>query len=296
MFQPNAFILSQPRSGSTLLRLHLGKHANVIGLPETHFFPFLRNQGIPAKEPLKNPQDTIRNWANYHSIKRIGIKSELLTSTLEKSVKYPQDLLEQTIKLYCETFHPDVKHPVLLEKSPPHIFFLNEIRQLYPNSKFIFLVRDPRATIASLKNMSWSTSNVLTLAKSWQKSSTKMVEDEKSVIIRYEDLATNPEKTFEKLSDFLALSEFQHENEGISDHVEQKNWNSAEVTKPINKDNLEKWKRNLSNQDREVAIIEKVCREGMERFQYQSINPPKGRTYRISYMTSYLDYFLKRIF
>ena len=291
------FILSSPRSGSTMLRVHLKKPKNCIALPELHFFPFKKEMRKFDISLAKDRVQILYKWTEYFCIKKIPFNStEHLQFLKQKNIKSWKDLMLATLEFYRLTFHTDLKNPIFIEKSPPHIFFQKEIKRMFPRAKFIYLVRDPRAVIGSLKNMPWSTSNVLTLARAWKISTNMIVDRESSIILKYEEIVENPEKIFQKISKFLGLSEVINFAKKTESEVEKTNSNSTEVFRPINKNNLEKWRDQLSNTDCHVQIIEQVCSEGMDRFQYKKLNLCKTKSYYFNLIASYLHLTLVKLF
>ena len=291
-FEKIYFILSQPRSGSTLLRLQLNKEPNVISIPETHFFNF-KNK-FKHLDPAKDPQQAIETWLTYFFVRRMELDLDLLRKDLNEGPLTWKKMFESTLLHYAKKYHPEIIDPIWVEKTPPHIFFKDDIRRMYPEARFIFLVRDPRAVVASTQNMSFSTTNVVTLSRSWQKSIQYLEENERSLLIRYEDLVETPETILKKVYEFMELSGDPDPTKGVVDPVEKKNWNSSETAKPIHSDNIEKWRRNLSRIDGHPQIVEKICAEGMKRFGYQPRNAPKHNGYYATLWASWLQFlFLK---
>lgn len=289
------FILSQPRSGSTLFRLILSKAENFISLPETHFFPFRKENIHLTPTNVKHREKIANNWINYFTIKKMQLNCFDLKNAIISNGSSWKDIFEITLEEYRKTNYPNISHPIYIEKSPPHIFFVDEIRELYPSSKIIHLIRDPRSVIASLRNMSWATSNIYTLSRSWVKSNELLENKKDTILIRYEDLVKNTDKVILKMVTFLEIKNTIAEySSGFTDHVERKNWNSDETSKPINSDNLEKWKGMLSIIDGEVQIIENICSYHMKKYGYQLLNLKKNNGYYSLYFASSIQFiFLK---
>lgn len=265
-FNMDAFILSMPRSGSTLLRLELNKFEHVFALPETQFFSFLHN--LPKHLSFaKSKDEIIRCWLNFHRVNRWDIDKARLAEAL-KNTENLRDILDfSAMELYRNTATNPIETPFLIEKSPPHIFFQTQIRNFYPNAKFIYLIRDPRDVIGSLKGMAWSSSNVYTLARSW-KVSTQLMTDPNSIFVKYENLVTDAENEIKKMADFLNLKKIdavmaKKKASGVkADLIPEKTFKSIDTS------NLDKWKKQLSGVDFEAEIIEKICAKEMEKFGY----------------------------
>ncbi len=288
------FLLSMPRSGSTLLRLHLDRFPGAISVPETHFFVFKQQF---AKYELSNTEHrkliAVR-WSNLHTIQKFPIDRDALRKKIMAEAKRWEDIFLFTLDAYRLAQRPEVTDPLWIEKSPPHIFFQPAIRAMFPEARFVYLVRDPRAVIGSLKTMPWSTSRVYTLARSWQRALELCSDGGPHQFLKYEDLVTSPDHSFDVLSTFLEMQGATLAKE-VDARVEKGNWNSASALKPISTDMIDKWKLQLSAQDSDLAIIQDVCAEGMARMAYEPINSPKDRNYRINKLSGMLHFVLMRV-
>ncbi len=172
------FILSPPFCGSTLLTEIISTSKNVscnnnIGLKEGQHLPKVHD--VLFTEDRWDPNKEI----DWNRIKKLWSK------------------------------YWDRSKPVLLEKSPPNICRANNIDNVFSNSKYICLIRDPYAQIQS--NIRRYNTDLEAAAKKYisylkfQKNNIKTLEN--TLVISYEELADNPLKTKEKISTFLPLLE-----------------------------------------------------------------------------------------
>jgi sulfotransferase family protein len=137
-------ILAPPRSFTTIVSAMLGQHPQLYGLPELHLFS----------------AETLGEWwglcsqASYnmdHGLLRVT--SQLFFgSQTEKTVRRAGGWLRRRshlttgalLELCAENIHPRI----LVEKSPSVVYrpeFLRRLYRMFPNAKFIHLVRHPRA-------------------------------------------------------------------------------------------------------------------------------------------------------
>ncbi|MFL2573085.1 MAG: sulfotransferase family protein [Flavobacteriales bacterium] len=169
------FILSPPFCGSTLLTEILSSSKNVscnnnIGLKE--------GQHLPQVHKLLFTED---RWDPNKEIDWIRIKN---------------------------IWHKywDRSKEILLEKSPPNICRAENINQVFENSKYICLTRNPYAQIQS--NIRRYQTDILDATKKYitylnfQKDNLEKLEN--SLLISYEELTDNPNQTKEKIVGFLA--------------------------------------------------------------------------------------------
>jgi hypothetical protein len=117
----------------------------------------------------------------------------------------------------------------IIEKTPNHIYVLDEIKKEYPNAKFIFNVRDPRDIASSL----------YARFNDWDKSVNRVKKDFEYLkifkdfghLIKYENIVNNFENTFIDVCKYLNL-EF---DENMLQHYNfAPNWYNVKEPKEIN--------------------------------------------------------------
>jgi hypothetical protein len=264
------FLLSMPRSGSTLFRLLLNNIDGVVALPETFFFVFLDNN---KQLKLSNPEQKkqlLKNWVKYYTTKRIISNLSVLEENLNQKVTKYQDILDITVAQYIEENNfKNVQWVV--EKSPPHIFFQNQIKQLFPSAKAIYLLRDPRAVAGSMLNKTWATHNIYAIARSWNKSTQLMGAIKPSIKVRYEDLVAQDDATHTSITNFF--------NSNINKDLFYTTASASSVkgiakeyhtnlNTPVATKHIDKWQHQLSKVDREQFIVEHVCKQHMLNNNY----------------------------
>lgn len=289
------FILSAPRSGSTLLRLHLNEFEGVIALPETHLFEFMLRHKNRSWKSATDREILAGKWIKFYTIIKFPIDHEFLKEQIINAAKNWRDLFEITIELYRKNNYPKLVNPVWIEKSPPHIFYQPQIKALFPEAKFIYLIRDPRAVIGSLKTMPWSTSNVYALARSWKSATQKFNPSAQNIVIQYESLVSSPESEMKKLYDFMQIMGEFNLADKVGDNVEQKNWNSLNSFKPISTEHLEKWRKQLSYPDFDQQVIEYVCIKEMLKYNYQPENLDKNKRFYLNLWSSAFKFVILKI-
>ncbi len=153
------FIVSQHRTGSTLLRNMLNAHSEIsIAFDEMNIFEPLRKNTlgnllvnkIHTPEALIEAIEEKRIYGTFwQKFENSGIDKNLLLDALKKeSVLNVQIVLKVLLALLCDkykTMHSGAKYPVHFAKS-------KLLKQWFPSSKMIFLTRNPKAIIASKIN------------------------------------------------------------------------------------------------------------------------------------------------
>ena len=173
---PPIFVLGHWRSGTTLLHNFLGQDPNhtyprayqsftpgFFLLPRLKFFLNRIERHIDLDQ---RPMDNVRfsfaePWEDeFLMLSLTGIspyKRALFPRWLgpESQYRYPDFRTEEEIIRWKKTFQRLMKRLTVLDnkrlvlKSPPHMGRINTLLDLYPEAKFIHIVRDPYAVFAS---------------------------------------------------------------------------------------------------------------------------------------------------
>jgi hypothetical protein len=137
-------------------------------------------------------------------------------------------------------------------KDPWQVTHLPLLADLFPNARFIHVIRDGRDTALSLKNQVWGPNNLYTAALYWRNTVRKAQQDgqvlsDRYCEIRFEDLILNTENVAAKLVAFI--------NDGEDQQVADTFLQEVNRTKKI--DGISGWKQKLS--DEEQRLIETVA-------------------------------------
>ena len=195
------FLISQPRAGSTLLQKILGGHPKILTLSE----PWIALHPAFALRPTGLTTDFDAGLA------RVAVQ-EFLCRLPEGEETYWQAVREMLNGLYSKALSGSGKD-IFLDKTPRYYFIIPELRRIFPRAHFIFLLRNPLAVFSSILNTWIKTENVQSLRHSRHDLVTAprlLVEGIRSVgqdgiVIRYEDLASNPEGVMRQLCGSLGI-------------------------------------------------------------------------------------------
>lgn len=160
-FQP-IFIVGHPRSGTTLVANILGRHAEIAATPESHFATVVVKQlDLWAKE---GPERLVANLLKSTNLRDFGLTPEqVLTRLAQRKVISPPFLLRCCLEAYAS----QQDKPRIAEKTPVHIRCLPLLAHWYPQAKFVWVIRDARDAILSLKRVGWASSNDWRLGLEW---------------------------------------------------------------------------------------------------------------------------------
>ena len=243
------FVGGSPRSGTTLVQNMLDSHPDSLGGPEFLHLPDI----IGVRNQLR--RSIARKWIDEFCSPE-GV--DQLTSI------FVEDLLLPLADTYGCKF--------LSEKTPSNVLIFAELAELFPGARFIHVVRDPRAIIASMlrvglrariagiKTQDFTTSTLAAIdyvRKCFHSGfGTAESAPEKVWTVVYEQLVVDPEGETKKICDFLGIEwARQMMHPGRQKHLGEKaaTSKSGEVwykSETYNRDpetrEMDKWKRQLA--------------------------------------------------
>lgn len=195
-----AFVGGAPRSGTTLLQNMLDSHPHILGLPEFIALPEI----MEVRDYLHELVD--REW-----IDRICSHADIDESV----ARLVHDLLHARVPE-----DPGIR--LVTEKTPEDIFVFEALQAVFPEARFVIVVRDPRAVVASLQRVrgrflsmgrmpaprtrtlraaTTSTTEALASADRALRAA-----PERILLVRYEDLVREPGRESRRVTDFLGLA------------------------------------------------------------------------------------------
>jgi hypothetical protein len=196
------FVISQPRSGSTLLQKVLGSHSAIHTLSE----PWV------ALQPLFGLRES-GIAADYSArLARIGVQ-EFLDALPEGEEAYWEAVRLMLGHLYRRALEESGKR-FFLDKTPRYTMILPELRRVFPEAHFIFLLRNPLAVLASVID-TWAPDDCVHCIRPFRHDLARAPgliaeaihrPDERTTVIRYEDLAGHPERAVSRLCKRLRIS------------------------------------------------------------------------------------------
>ena len=205
------FVTGCPRSGTTLLQSILADAASVHTLKETHFFKHLMR-----RRPLR--------WIDRHialNPRRLQDCFEFITE--HNGLERPQSLnsvrfLGEACSLFDELLCQSARSKGLhgwLEKTPEHMFFIDDIRRHIPGARFVHILRHGPDVVASLVDAKrkypkeWGWIGSLGATVRLYNRYLKVIHEEQGAsdtfILRYEDLIDRNQRTMTALEQFLDL-------------------------------------------------------------------------------------------
>jgi hypothetical protein len=213
------FIVSTPRSGSTLLRAMLAQHPKLFSPPELHLLPFFSLQERQTKTTSLGCE-----WMQRGLVSAI-VELEGVSPGAAKMKIANLAATGATIDDVYSTLASLAGGRTLVDKTPTYGFhkkWLENAERRFRESRYIFLIRHPIANSESFVRLRlhrllgprwlvWDENPWRFAEKCWCSSNLhieellKDVQTSRQIEIRYEDLVQDPEAILSRICDFLKL-------------------------------------------------------------------------------------------
>ena len=271
MNQKPTFLLGAHKSGTSLLRSLFDGHSQLYTIPiEAHYFQN-RKYWVDNEYRLERPArldkaQTIDNFCAY--IHRSNTAEDPYSDSVTKGLfdeerfrsyfsSIQPDLGDKAcIEKYFEAIHFSITGTTLpdrirvVEKSVENAEFAQELSLLFPQARFIHIVRNPYANFVSLrkyKSVNWGAPIIRRIVRTLYNSYYYLYRNQRTIepyyVLRYEDLVTEPEKHIRSMCRFLQIP---FEKALLSPTHQGNVWHGNSVRglvfNSISASNLEKWK------------------------------------------------------
>ena len=200
------FLISQPRSGSTLLQRIISRHQAVLVPAEPHLLlvPFMGLKPEIAEEGLGKPYPG-------------ALPKVVAKAVREFAGNYcgDREVIREAVRAYADVMYGAARatggERYLLDKTPRYYRIVDEIRWLYPESKIVILRRNPLSVMNSILS-TWLAnrySRLVNFRRDLLDAPAQLDDfvrrDPGCHLLRYEALVTEPDATLQTLFDYLEL-------------------------------------------------------------------------------------------
>lgn len=279
---PYFFILGRPRTGTTLLRSLFDAHPNVQIPWECQFmlnlYPKYGKLELWDSETLKQFHTELLEQWQFKSW--YVDQDKLLADILACEGPNTYASVCQAVYLNHISFYPKTEIRMIGDKNPGYSIYYDRLKEILPDAKFIYILRDYRDNFHSVKNVDFELPFVSVVVYKWKYFYKKALEAGKKYpdsfyIVRYEDLVSDPEPQLRRICEFLGLP-FVPE---VFDFYKMKS--KAEETypavilkkhhkslfNPVNTSRIGLWKQSMSK--RQVRIADLVAGKYADRAGYE---------------------------
>ncbi len=265
------FIVGMPRSGTKLLRGLLNQHP-LISIPniETHFLPYWEKHWSEYGD-LSDRNDFSCFYSQVIHLPYFIYMREISEIIQEDNWYQSCDdfsisgIFEALIRYDAHV--PVGSKKIWGDKTPSYITQVPLIKSIFPEARFIHIIRDVRDYSLSM-NTAWG-KNMVRATDRWVDGINifrQNIEDygEKIMELRYEDLLDNPAKDLHRICAFLGL---KFDNRMLELGTPCENLGATQKKKEIVKNNKQKFLTEMTSKQRKS--IECIAKPLLKEYGYQ---------------------------
>lgn len=313
------FILGAHKSGSSLVRSLLDEHPVLFVVPaEAHFFQMahfwvdyrLRRARPPvlsfsvAKKAYTELIGHYNTVFDFMSDSNLVGRFDLEVFRQELSVDEEQTLSDLYVHymraIHASLFHRELPTNVrIVEKSVENTEFAVELQYMFPDARFVHILRNPYSNLVSLRRhvgragypfLAPSLSSLYNTLYNLYRNR-RLIED--YLVIRYEDLLTDPELTMRSVASFLEIDFVASLLEPTSMGRPWEGNSSRGIRySGISAENLDLWRSEVT--DLEIHYVNRLFKFVLDEYAYESLIPRRSR-FRPIRNESLRTYFLNRL-
>jgi hypothetical protein len=269
---PPFFIVGSARSGTTLLRLMLNAHPLVAVPPESRFITELWG-GSPEVEV----EEFTKALAGHTRFTAWELPIEAVEAEIGDRARLPYaDAIDAVYRAYAHA-RGKVRWG---DKTPRYVESIPFLADLFPDARFVHLVRDGRNVALSYADVPFGPKTVAKAAELWSRrvlegiGAGRALGPGRYVELRYEDLVEDIEGRTKELTEFLELPF----DEGMLDYTERSRsdvlpraakYNPHVTEKPIAR--TRSWETDMPAGH--VAVFEAIAGRVLASLGYEVRNP-----------------------
>ncbi|MEG4008426.1 sulfotransferase [Microcoleus sp. Pol11C1] len=196
------FLVGAPRSGTTILQSLLAAHPEVISFPESKFFHYLLYDQFAGKLPGRM-EAFFKDEIKRHELLQDFDDSQTLEAKASWFVRVLDGLAAEQ------------KKSIWLEKTPEHIYFIDDIERFLPDAKFIHILRNGMDTIASMYEATrsfnelwgagWDLNHCIDRWEHAMLTSHKYINKSNHILVKYEELLDNKTLILGEICNFMGI-------------------------------------------------------------------------------------------
>ena len=294
------FVVGLSRSGTALVRAILNRNDQIALVGETHYFDDVRIRLGGGTRPLDaTGRLECEDYFLRLSHRPYGHGGTVAGARLDRAaLRVRAAVLGGTadahLRAFCELRAEEDGAAVWGEKTPRHVFRIDDIVGAFPTANVVCMVRDPRSVTLSYRD--WRNQggfdvdrdpdhvaileheterarrsyNLLIVSMLWRAQAQAALQavvahgPERIRLQRYEDLVAEPELEIEALCRFVGVA---HDPEMAHVPMLNSSFSAFDAGTGVSREAVDRWRHGLS--DEEVAVVQSVCATPMRRLGYE---------------------------
>lgn len=275
------FVGACERSGTNLLGAMLGASSRCLTVPESQFIEHQFER--PGFDPGNlNPREVLAAITadrRYRLFWQIPAQP-LNVSPEEMGTTYPR-LLTWLVRQYGRSRGKESAE-IWVDHTPYNFRRALTLLRMFPDARFINLVRDGRAVAASLLPLDWGPNNTMHAAEYWMAHTApgllaeSKLGAERVLRVKYEDLVAQPESALQRICSFAGLEYESAMAAGAGEpagpyHESQHRL----VGQPPDRSRLDAWRRALT--PRQIEIFEAEAGDFLTMLGYEPVFGVRAR-------------------
>jgi len=203
------FIAGCDRSGTTMLGDMLGCSPWAIVTPESQFIhEFVIQMRLTSFAAADNAAAWLEHNSRFLTWNLSQTRSQLADLV---ELDNPRATVERLLGAYQRQYHPDLNGAdVWIDHTPDNFKYHPILKDLFPEARFIHVVRDGRAVSASIKHLNWGPNNAYMASRHWadrlmQALTVEVAESANCLRVHYEQLVSEPDKVLSEICRFIDL-------------------------------------------------------------------------------------------
>jgi hypothetical protein len=269
------FVVGCSRSGTTLLRMMLCSHSRISIPPETHYLiPLLERFSIDRPLTAAEIESAASVITNHYRWPDLKLDAQEFRRELSQLTEPDLRDVAQIVHLWHMRTEGKARWA---DKTPWYTPIVPELAKMFPNSQFIFLVRDGRDVAKSLQVTHWVGRWLHENTREW----ISALEHEQRwngselgrriLLVRYEGLILETEATLRRICEFIG-EEFEPQMLSWQGHVDERipareSGIHRKLKLRIDPKGVNRWKREMSA--REIFVCEAFMGAQLTRMGYE---------------------------
>jgi hypothetical protein len=275
MRDPFTVIVGRGRSGTTLLRAMFDSHPALAIPPESHFLVTLARSARAFRGAGGFSVERFAAALNGHwGFRGWGLDEAEVRSTL--AAADPATYAE-AVRAIFERYAADRGKTRYGEKTPMNVLHIRRLASLFPEARFIHLIRDGRDVALSYRDAGFGTTSIGDSAVFWRRFVARGRRDGRRLgttryrEVRYEDLVDDPERVLRSLCSFVDLAfdplmlRYFERADDVMEGVDHRSHHRSVYLPPTR--GLRDWRRDMSPD--ELRLFESIAGRLLAELGYE---------------------------